>query len=43
MPKNSNDANYSHNVKQIEKMINDVNTELSGLEKEVIKERKKNS
>ncbi|EAA16773.1 chromosome-associated polypeptide, putative [Plasmodium yoelii yoelii] len=37
MPKNSNDANYSHNIKQIEKMINDVNTELSGLEKEIMK------
>ncbi|KOB87279.1 hypothetical protein PFDG_03368 [Plasmodium falciparum Dd2] len=39
--KNKNtDANYSHNVKKIEKMINDINIELSFLEKETIKNEK---
>ncbi|GAW79759.1 chromosome associated protein [Plasmodium gonderi] len=38
--KNSKDGNYSHNVKKIEKMISDINTELSFLEKEAIKNEK---
>ncbi|CAA9986943.1 structural maintenance of chromosomes protein 3, putative [Plasmodium knowlesi strain H] len=38
--KNAKDGNYSHNVKKIEKMIGDINTELSVLEKEAIKNEK---
>ncbi|SCO65934.1 structural maintenance of chromosomes protein 3, putative [Plasmodium vivax] len=38
--KNPKDGNYSHNVKKIEKMIGDINTELSALEKEAIKNEK---
>ncbi|KJP89124.1 hypothetical protein AK88_01210 [Plasmodium fragile] len=37
---NAKDGNYSHNVKKIEKMIGDINTELSVLEKEAIKNDK---
>ncbi|SBT32282.1 chromosome associated protein, putative [Plasmodium ovale wallikeri] len=37
MTKNAKEGNYSHNVKKIEKMISDINSELSFVEKEVKK------
>ncbi|CRG93170.1 chromosome associated protein, putative [Plasmodium gallinaceum] len=37
---NTKEGNYSHNVKKIEKMISDLNKEISFLEKEVIKNEK---
>ncbi|SBT87434.1 structural maintenance of chromosomes protein 3, putative [Plasmodium malariae] len=37
---NTKEGSYSHNVKKIEKMINDINKELSFLEKETIKNEK---
>ncbi|SCA48664.1 structural maintenance of chromosomes protein 3, putative [Plasmodium ovale] len=38
--KNAKEGNYSHNVKKIEKMISDINSELSFVEKETIKNEK---